>query len=269
MFGTAGTRPPHGHEKRFNSLWGYLGPGAFTLGSRTFRCDDRLQFTDGPNAGRPFRIECEDGRFWLLANHGGAVNEAFSDIIGTAVEFSVHPPGAGPLRADYVIGEDTGHSGRSLENPRANRVGDSTLSYPDAYSRLFYFLFGIFDDDESAFVLNIGSVDRRTIIALPTRDRAGVHVNSTLLSHAFYLAIEGGKNTTTGRTVVGVGDAYRGEVERAFFRAMTDLMPARTNFFMTAAAIRQSAIDLNGARSVTYRAIDDALRAVGLPETVQ
>ena len=69
--------------------------------------------------------------------------------------------------------------------------------------------------------------------------------------------------------MVGVGDAYRGEVERAFFRAMTDLMPARTNFFMTAAVIRQSAIDLYGARGVTYRAIDDALRAVGLPETVQ
>ena len=256
-------------EGLINSLWGYLGPGAFTLGSRTFRCGDRQQFTDGPDANRPFRIECEDGRFVLLANHGGAINEAYSDIIGTAVEFSVHAPGTGPLRADYVIGEDTGHSSRSLENPRANRVRDSTLSYPDAYSRLFYFLFGIFDDDESDFVLNIGSVDRRTIIALPTTDRAGVHVNSTLLSHAFYLAIEGGRNETTGQTVVGVGHAYRGKVEQAFFRAMTDLMPARTSFRMTAAVIRQSAVDLFGAGSATHRAIDQALNAVGLRSEVQ
>ena len=175
----------------------------------------------------------------------------------------------GEICAPRVASKIRGHSIRSFENPRSIRVRDSTLSYPDAYSRLFYFLFGIFDDDESGFVLDIGSVDRRTIIALPITDRAGVHVNSTLLSHAFYLAIEGGRNETTGQTVVGVGHAYRGEVEQAFFRAMTDLMPARTNFFMTAAAIRQSAIDLNGARSVTYRAIDDALRAVGLPETVQ
>ena len=35
--------------------------------------------------------------FRLLSNEGGAVHEAYSDIIGTAVEFSVHAPGAGPL----------------------------------------------------------------------------------------------------------------------------------------------------------------------------
>ena len=66
-----------------------------------------------------------------------------------------------------------------------------------------------------------------------------------------------------------MGGANRHDVERAFFRAMTALMPARTTFPMTAAVIRQSAVDLNGAGSVTYRAIDEALRAVGLPETVQ
>ena len=64
--------------------------------------------------------------------------------------------------------------------------------------------------------------------------------------------------------MVGVGHAYRGEVEQAFFRAMTDLMPARTSFHMTAAVIRQSAVDLFGAGSATHRAIDQALNAVGL-----
>ena len=92
----------------------------------------------------------------------------------------------------------------------------------------------------------------------------GVHWNSTILSHAFYLAIEGGQNRTTGRTVQGVGAVNRHQVERAFFRAMTHLMPARTSFRMTAAVIRQSAVDLFGVGSATQRAIDQALNAVGL-----
>ena len=45
---------------------------------------------------------------------------------------------------------------------------------------------------------------------------------------------------------------------------MTHLMPARTTFPMTAAVIRQSAVDLFGTDSATHRAVDQALYAVGL-----
>ena len=93
-----------------------------------------------------------------------------------------------------------------------------------------------------------------------------MHINSTILSHAFYLSIEGGRNRTTGLAVEGVGGVNRTLVERAFFRAMTDLMPSQPKFAMAAAVIRQSAVDLYGARSATYLAIDQALNAVGLPE---
>ena len=96
-----------------------------------------------------------------------------------------------------------------------------------------------------------------------------MHWNSTILSHAFYLAIEGGQNRSTGLTVQGVGAANRHQVERAFFRSMTHLMPARTSFRMTAAVIRQSAVDLFGAGSATHRAIDQALNAVGLRSEIQ
>ena len=36
-------------------------------------------------------------------------------------------------------------------------------------------------------------------VGLASSDGGGVHHNSTVLSHAFYLAIEGGRNATTGR----------------------------------------------------------------------
>ena len=246
-----------------NNALGHLGPTAFTLDGRTFRCGESLVYRTGPFANRRFRFACEDGRFWLLANHGGAVNEAFSDIIGTAVEFSVRAPGAGPLRADYVTGEDTGRPRRSLENPRSLTLGDSSIPYPDAYSRLVQFLVGVFEDNGRYFFSHLGSVDGRTIIGLPSFDYSGVHWNSTILSHAFYLAIEGGRNETTGRTVQGVGAANRHQVEQVFFRAMTALMPSRTNFEITDAVIRQSAVDLFGLGSATQRAVYQALDALG------
>ena len=212
-----------------NNAWGHLGPTAFTLDGRTFRCGE--SFRTGPDANRAFRFACEDDRFWLLANHGGAVNEAFSDILGTAVEFSVHAPGAGPLLADYVTGEDTGQPLRSLENPRSITLNEnSSIPYPDAYSRRVQFIIGVFEDNGRYFFSNIGSVDGRTIVSLPGADSGGVHWNSTILSHAFYLAIELRGTERDDRTDRG-GRRPRlpwGSGAAAFFRAMTDLMPARS-----------------------------------------
>ena len=246
-----------------DSLWARRGPASFTSGGRTFRCGERLRYREAFE-GRWFRLACsDDGRFLLISNHGGAINEAYSDIIGTAVEFSVHEPAVGPLRADYVMFEDIGPPIRSLENPPSITLGSSAIPFPDAYSALVRFLVGIFEDNERIFFSSFGSVDGRTIVELPSLGYSGVHWNSTILSHAFYLAIEGGRNTTTGRRVAGVGAANRAVIERIFFRAMTDLMPAATSFPITAAVIRQSAADLT-AGSAAQQAIDQALRAVGL-----
>ena len=237
------------------------GPSSFTYDGRTFRCGVGWVLEDG----RRLPALCDDGRFLLFANHGGAINEAYSDIIGTAVEFSVHEPGVGPLRADYVMFEDTGPPSRSLENPRSIAAVGS-YRYPDAWGHEFRFLVAY--DGQYIRYTNIGFVDGQQF-TLRAGGYDGVHWNSTILSHAFYLAIEGGQNRSTGLTVQGVGAANRHQVERAFFRSMTHLMPARTSFRMTAAVIRQSAVDLFGAGSATHRAIDQALNAVGLRSEVQ
>ena len=119
-------------------------------------------------------------------------------------------------------------------------------------------------DGQFIYYTSIGFVDGQQFTLRGDGGYSGVHWNSTILSHAFYLAIEGGQNRTTGRTVQGVGGANRHNVERVFFRAMTHLMPARTSFQMTAAVIRQSAVDLFGTGSATSRAVNQALDAVGL-----
>ena len=102
------------------------------------------------------------------------------------------------------------------------------------------------------------------LVTLPTDDSAGVHFNSTILSHAFYLAIEGGRNATSGLAVQGVGAANRAQIEKVYFRAMTVIMPNVPLLPIAAQAIFQAAADLYGANSAAAIAIRQAMQAVGL-----
>ena len=169
----------------------------------------------------------------VYRNESGALNEAFSDIMATSVEFFFQPGGvAGPLKADYVIGEDVVTPGglRSLSNP-------SAFGNPDHYSRR----------------------------SLGASDNGGVHANSTIASHAFWLAIEGGTNRTSGLSVTGVGAANRDQVEKVFYRAFTQLMPSNATFAVARAVTIQSARDLYGVGGPTERAVTQAWDAVGVP----
>lgn len=167
----------------------------------------------------------------VYRNEPGALNEAFSDILAVGVEFFFQPPGNGPLQADYLIGEDVVTPGgiRSLADPTA-------YGNPDHYSQRY-----------------VGPADN-----------GGVHINSGIPGHAFYLAIEGGRHRTSGITVEGVGRSNREQVERAFYRAFTVLLPASATFSLARAASLQAARDLYGTSSAVARAIDQAWTAVGV-----
>ena len=189
-------------------FWRFPGPAEFTLeGGFTPRCGESYRYpADAPEffAGRAFHFACSDeGLLWLYAAHGGAVSEAYSDIVGTAVEFMLHEPADGPLRADYLVGEDTGQYFRSMADPGSLPLGGrSDIPYPDAYEGMIWFLVQTFEDDDRSYLSQIGTVDGgRTLTWLPSWGYSGVHWNSTILSHAFYLAVEGGRNRTTGLTV--------------------------------------------------------------------
>ncbi len=257
-------------------VWRFSGPAEFTLpGGFTVRCGESYTYPEGwvPPilTGLSFSFLCDDeGRLRLYAAHGGAVNEALSDVIGTAVEFMLHEPAIGPLRADYLGGEDTGDWIRRIDDPGSVPLSSRfplDIRYPDAFGGMIWFLAETFEFRGRRFneFSRIGSVDGGgTLTWLPSWAYGGVHWNSTILSHAFYLAIEGGQNRTTGVTVQGVGGANRRDVERAFFRAMTDLMPSAPHIGQAAVAVVQSAADLFGTGSATHQAIGQALVAVGL-----
>jgi len=167
----------------------------------------------------------------IYRNESGALNEAFSDMMGVSAEFFHQPPGSGPLQADYLMGEDVIAPGglRSLENP-------SVFGDPDHYSRRYR----------------------------GTSDNGGVHTNSTVATHAFYLAIEGGANRTSGFSVNGVGSANRDQIEKVVYRAFTQLMPSNANFSTGRAVTIQSARDLYGSGSSAERAVTEAWTAVGV-----
>ena len=147
----------------------------------------------------------------VYQDQSGALNEAFSDIMGAAAEFYWQPAGNGPMRADYLIGEDVIRPGglRSMENPQA--YGD-----PDHYSKRY----------------------------LGIQDNGGVHINSGIANQAYYLAVEGGTNRTSGLAVQGVGQANREQMEKTFYRAFTQMLPSNATFATARAATIQAARDL-------------------------
>jgi thermolysin len=173
----------------------------------------------------------------IYMNESGALNEAFSDIMATGVEFFFQPVGSLPGQADYTLGEDIARAVR----PGALN-GDRSLSDPGAYG----------DPDHYS---------RRYLGAL---DNGGVHTNSGIANHAFYLAIEGGTNRTSGMSVSGVGHANRDQIERAFYRGFVFMLPASATFAMARTATVQAARDLFGAGSPTQAALAQAWAAVGV-----
>lgn len=167
----------------------------------------------------------------IYRNESGALNESFSDMLGASTEFFYHAAGVHTQQADYLIGEDVFRPGgiRSMAEPRA--FGD-----PDHYSRRY----------------------------LGADDRGGVHTNSGIPNHAFFLAIEGGTNQTSGLRVQGVGAANREQIEKVFFRAFVSLLPSNATFGGARAATIQSARDIYGIGSAAERAVTEAWTAVGV-----
>jgi Zn-dependent metalloprotease len=167
----------------------------------------------------------------------GALNESFSDIIGNSAEFFAEARGLDPAgTADWLVSEDIDL--RSDTEPGFRNMADPAEDNdPDHYSER-----------------QIGG-----------EDNGGVHTNSAIPNHAFYLLVNGGSNAGesrghphSGPIVSGVGLAA---AEQIFYLGFTSLPPtanmcrARLATEAAAAAFFPAAV-----ASVT-----DAWEAVGVP----
>jgi Zn-dependent metalloprotease len=168
-------------------------------------------------------------------NESGALNEAFSDIMGISAEFFHLKPGQGPQRGpNFLMGEDitlpaAGGFIRNAQNP--NSLGD-----PDHYSVRY----------------------------LGPDDGGGVHINSTIISHAFYLAIAGGTNRVSRINVTGIGLANIERMERIFYRGFVFGLVPTSRFHDARVATLQAAADLYGAGSNERAQLQQAWTAVGV-----
>lgn len=158
----------------------------------------------------------------IYQNESGALNEAFSDIMGTSIEYYY---GTG----NWTIGEDVtiGSNGiRNMANP--NEDGDPS-HYDERYTG--------------------------------TGDNGGVHINSGIANHWYYLLVNGGQNANptyaSGTNVQGIGLAAAEEVAFLGFTAL----PASANF--CAARASTIAVAGNNAANVT-----DAWDEVGVDEAL-
>ena len=104
------------------------------------------------------------------------------------------------------------------------------MGYPDHVSKMLNYAL-IVTGGTPVNPTSVGYSLSRSLMAISCpsstagTDGGGVHHNSTLFSHAFYLAVEGGRNATSGLSVTGVGATNRAQIEKVFFRAETKLMP--------------------------------------------
>jgi Zn-dependent metalloprotease len=171
----------------------------------------------------------------LPINEPGGLNESFSDIFGTAIEFySENEVG------DWLMGEDFGIAGnviRSMSNPKERANADTYLGE-----------YWVSTDGTPA----------------PNNDYGGVHFNCGVQNYWFYLLSDGGSGTNDNDqdyNVTGIGLESAANIA---YRNLTTYLTPQSGFIDAAIYSRQSAIDLFGEESGQVKSVIDAWEAVGI-----
>jgi bacillolysin len=151
----------------------------------------------------------------------GALNEAFSDIFGEMVEARTDG------QPDWLMGTKLGEAFRDMKNPGSIQIGGLNRPYPSKMSE---------------FVNLPNSSDG---------DNGGVHINSSIINHCFYLLAEGLPGA------VGLIDA-----ERIFYRCLTLHLQKQSQFVDTRLGCIASAEALFGAGSAQALKTAEAFDAV-------
>ncbi len=103
----------------------------------------------------------------IYENESGALNEAFSDMMGNTIEFYAEQNNLDPAaEPDWLIGEDV-----------VNTPGDTTPGFRNMGDPAQ-------DGDPDHVVNKYAGTD----------DNGGVHTNSGIANHAYYLTVNGGRN---------------------------------------------------------------------------
>jgi Zn-dependent metalloprotease len=172
------------------------------------------------------------------SGESGALNESMSDVFGAMVE----------LYADGVESTNTWRIGEDAYTPAT--AGDALRYMATPHSAPNY---GYTSNDDP---------DHYSERYTGTGDSGGVHINSGIANHVFYLVAKGGPHAhIAGPTVTGVG---ADKAARIWYRALTTYMTSSTNFAGARTATINAATDLYGAGSAEATAVATAWTACGV-----
>lgn len=168
----------------------------------------------------------------------GAMNEAFSDIWGACIEYY-----AAPSKQKWLIGEDierrAGHLAlRSMSNPKSE-------GQPDTYGGTNW-------------------VNQVKCRPSSRNDNCGVHTNSGVLNHWFYILTDGKTGTNdkgSSYSVTGIGIDKAAKIT---YRLESVYLSANSTYANARTFGIQAAIDLYGAGSPEVIATTNAFYAVGV-----
>ncbi|MBL8150434.1 MAG: M4 family metallopeptidase [Blastocatellia bacterium] len=165
----------------------------------------------------------------IYRGESGGLNEAMSDIMGTAIEWYAAQQNPS-VQFDWKIGEDIFTPGQE---------GDA-LRYMDDPTKDNY------------------SIDHYSNYPRQTE----VHGSSGIANNAFYLLVNGGTNRTSGISVAGGIGMEKGA--KIFYRALSFYMTPNTNFAGAREATIKAATDLFGANSTEVQKVKESWTAVGV-----
>lgn len=170
----------------------------------------------------------------VYAGQSGALNESFSDIFGTYVEYNTF----NTLNDDvWTIGDKIALK-RSMSNPNQYRQ-------PDTYGGTHW-------------------IQTQGCSPSNQNDQCGVHVNSGVMNYWFYLTSQGGQGTNdngNNYSVDGIGIEKAGQIA---FRALTNYLTRNSDFAAARTAVINAASDLYGASSCEVKSVTNAMHAVGV-----
>jgi bacillolysin len=175
----------------------------------------------------------------VYKDESGALNESFSDMMGNSSEFF-----AAQKRLDPTVGPDW-QIGEDVYLPKDDAPGFRNMADP----------------------AEDGDPDYYTERYTGGRDSGGVHSNSGIPNHAYYLVVNGGRNAGekrghnhTGPRVRGIGLA---DAEQIFYTGFTSL-PSTATMSQARQGTVAAATVLYGATSQQATSTSNAWEAVGV-----
>jgi Zn-dependent metalloprotease len=167
----------------------------------------------------------ENSAALVYSSESGALNESFSDIFGTVIDFY-----ANPSTANYLMGDQISTSGipfRSMSNPNQYQCPDTYLGdYWDPFEE--------------------------------------VHTNSGVMNFWFYLLTEGGTGVNDNGDSYNVNGIGMDKAAQIAFRTLTSYLTPNSPYSDARLYSIQAATDLFGACSDEVIATTNAWYAVGV-----